>query len=259
MPVTISKIDRTRKDRKDRTTKAFREHRSRLLRSIASKGVLTPVKLLPIGDRYEIVAGITRLDICLELGIEEIPADILPANLTESQLLSLELADNDLQYGFDVLAQCEAYHDLMTLNGWTAAELSRNEPAATQASISKYLSIRERLADAMKTRLKDGDFGFRIAYALSRHPADAQDGLFEKVKHMKVTCAEDHLNEALGNKPKGKGKGKTVKVTIPGMALAFTVTELAKVRALWEQVNAALKKLEQTGFSLDNLPGLIKP
>lgn len=256
MIIPISQIKPLKKDRKDRTTRSYRDHKAKMLQSIATDGLLSPIKVRRCGDGYRVVCGQTRLDCMTELGKTEIEAEVLPDDLDEFQELNIEVTDNNLQHGFDTLAMCEVFSDMMKLKGWTAAELSRNVPAITESTVSKYQSISDRLVQQLKDKLVAGDLGFRLAYGHSRLPAEIQEPTYERVKHMKVEAAERHIAELLGKKV--KPKGKAIKVSIPGLTMVLTLSDIAAVRAAWDKVNAGIQRLEKTGFPIDNLPGLLK-
>lgn len=257
LTLPITRILPLKKDRKDRTTKAYYDHELALMRDIVAVGIRTPLKVYSEGPHYHLVSGQTRLNAARRAGLTEVPVQVLDGELSESSLLVAELTDNNMTLEFDALAMAEIYDDLMRINGWTAAELCRHVPAAKPPTVSRAMSIFENLVPSLQDKHKSGEIGFRVAYALSRLPPDQQVEEFQKVEFMSAERIEAHIGGLTRKKPK---KGfKAIKVTLPGLTLIFTVQEATKARTLMELVIAALVRLEKTGFPLENLPGIVKP
>jgi hypothetical protein len=105
--VPLAKILNLLRDRKDRTTKAYWDHETALTNDIKAAGVRNPVKgyWTPEG-MFQLVCGQTRVNATRRAGtLSDIPATVLEGAMTPSRLLIEELVDNNMQEGFDVLAQ----------------------------------------------------------------------------------------------------------------------------------------------------------
>jgi hypothetical protein len=256
--VPLAKILDLLRDRKDRTTKAYWDHETALMTDIKADGIRNPIKGYWTPQRmFQLVSGQTRVNAARRAGtLVDIPAIVLEGELTPTRLLTVELVDNNMQVGFDLVAQGGLYVDLMKENNWTAAELCANVPAAKPGPVSKALSIFEGLIEELKAKLRAGEIGPRLGYALSRVPADRQVAVFEKVRHMRVEAAEAQIAVDLGGQK--QKKPKPVAFSLAGFKGAFTVFDLAKVRALLAQLGEAVAKCEKYGLPLQSLPQMLK-
>jgi len=78
----------------------------RLLASIRELGLINPPWLRArIDRRWQVVAGLKRLKIAVQLGWESVPARTLPASTPESHCLLLGLYDNAFSRGFHLWEQ----------------------------------------------------------------------------------------------------------------------------------------------------------
>ncbi len=243
-------------DRKDRTTKRYFDHETAIMHDIAANGIRTPVKVYADGKQYRIACGQTRVNAAIRAGLADIPVQVLEGEMTATRLIVEELTDNNMGEPFDLMALAGMFLELMKTNGWSQTELCAAVPAAKPSTVSRALAVFEGLVPELKEKLKAGEFGPRMAYALSRVPADRQAEAWNKCQHMKVERAELFISSALGKAQ--KKKAKPVKVTVAGLSVVFTVSEAAKAKELLQCVMTALVKLEKNGFPLPNLPALVK-
>ena len=69
--------------------KIFNEDVSELAESIREHGVLQPITLRPLGEKYEIIMGERRFRACEKLGLKRIPAMIVEMNDREAMEVAL--------------------------------------------------------------------------------------------------------------------------------------------------------------------------
>ena len=67
-----------------------------LQQSIKEVGIIHPVTLTPIGDRFRIICGHRRVKISSLLKIKEIPARILNSVMSDESVLMLNLSENQV-------------------------------------------------------------------------------------------------------------------------------------------------------------------
>ena len=218
-------------DYKNRTTKEYLEHENALAQDIRLHGIRNALIVLPEGEHFRLVCGQTRLNAARRCGLPEVPVRILQGEPSKTELLIIELSDNNMSQGFDLLAQAAIYLLLMRENNWTPAELCAQVPAAKPAAVSKALKIFEKLHEDLKALLSSGKIGPRLGYALSAFPLEEQLAAFKKIEHMKVERAEMHL-AGLRNPGHSKPKEKPVCFSMPGFSGKFTEGNVSKVRAL---------------------------
>jgi ParB family chromosome partitioning protein len=66
----------------------------RLMASIAEKGVIQPIVVTPRGEQFLLLAGERRFLACQMLGLETIPARILPDIQSAEEILTIQLIEN---------------------------------------------------------------------------------------------------------------------------------------------------------------------
>ena len=84
--IIIEKQIRTGADVDDEASQGLKD-------SIAAKGVLEPVLVTPQGEKYRLLAGERRYRTCRQLGLETIPARILPNIQPGEEVLTIQLMD----------------------------------------------------------------------------------------------------------------------------------------------------------------------
>ncbi len=93
-----------------------------LVESIRVHGVIQPVIVRPVGDRFELVAGERRWRAAQQAGLQEIPALVRALDDREAALVALveNLQREDLHF----LEEAEAYERLLREFGMTQEELA---------------------------------------------------------------------------------------------------------------------------------------
>jgi ParB-like chromosome segregation protein Spo0J len=244
-------------DRRDRSTKRYLDHEQKLKASIEKDGILSPPKTIREGDKFRLLTGITRWRCAVQLGLPTIPIQILEGEFSPTDLLNIELNDNDFGAPFGPIELASICYEIMRLNGWSQRDVCAHIPAVKPASLCKAFAIFDGLIPDLKLKLQNGELGGRFAYKLSRIPAEQQLEAWQKTAHMHVDTAEQFFD---GNtiKKKAKPKPKPISGEIPGLYFELNVTSVADARRVWDVVSAAITKLEKSGFPLPNLPGLLK-
>ncbi len=98
-----------------------------LQESIASKGLVSPLLVRPVGKtgdeiNYELVAGERRLRCCQALKIEVVPC--LVRILTDEQALELQIIENLQRDDLDPIEEAEGYRQLMELGAHSAKDIA---------------------------------------------------------------------------------------------------------------------------------------
>lgn len=128
--------------------------------SIEEKGILEPLLVRPIRNRYEIVVGSRRYEAAKALGLRKVPVIIKPMDDTEA--LSLSLVENIQRSDLELEEEAEGVLKLMKLDP---------KRFANSKSVAKVLgrsesSIRELLdAYELTFKLREGGMKIRVARA----------------------------------------------------------------------------------------------
>jgi ParB/RepB/Spo0J family partition protein len=136
--------------------------------SIKSVGLLAPVLVRPINGHFELVAGERRFMAAGAAGLELIQASV--RELTDEQVLEVQLIENLQREGLHELAEAEGYEQLQKL-GHSAEEI------ADKVGKSKaYVYARMKLLALCKNARKafyDGELSASTALLLARIPVES--------------------------------------------------------------------------------------
>jgi ParB family chromosome partitioning protein len=113
-----------------------------LMRSIKSVGLLQPILVRCVGDRYVTIFGNHRLEACKRLGWKKIKA--LVANVSPEEAFLLQVVENiQRNVKINVVAEAEGYKRLIE-RGWTLKEI-----AEKIGKSDKYVSARVRIIEKL--------------------------------------------------------------------------------------------------------------
>ncbi|HSK48683.1 MAG TPA: ParB/RepB/Spo0J family partition protein [Coriobacteriia bacterium] len=103
--------------------------------SIVKVGVLQPILVRPLGEKYQIVAGERRWRASRIAGLEKVPVRVLATD--EVQSLEIALIENLQREDLNSIEEARGYRQLLTVHQMTQAELadkvSKSRSAITNA------------------------------------------------------------------------------------------------------------------------------
>jgi ParB family chromosome partitioning protein len=211
-----------------------------LVESIESLGVLQPVRVRwdeELG-MYVIIAGERRFRAAKMAGLKAVPCVVQEGELTESQRLIEQLAENIIRADLQPIEQAKAFRRLINLNGWSARQLAR-ELHIADANVVRALALLE-LPEAVQMDVEAGRLAPSVAYEVSRlENSEEQAALAEKVVTEKLTRnqvaaavqAKKSRSDSTRRKKEEFRREDGTQITITGPA----------VSAGWEAVVSALE------------------
>lgn len=128
---------------------------SELAKSIKNHGVLQPILLRKMQDKYELVAGERRWRAAIEAGIDTIPAII--KDISDTEAMEIALIENIQREDLNPIEEALAYRELMEGFGLTQEELSsrlgksRSKIANTIRLLNLDKEIQNMIADGKLT------------------------------------------------------------------------------------------------------------
>ncbi len=181
-----------------------------LAASIREHGVLQPVVVRRVGDRYQLVAGERRWRATAKAGLHEIP--VLIKELADDAALAVALVENVQRQDLDPIEEAEAYHLLVSEHALSHEELAR-VVWTSRAAISNSLRLLQ-LPSPVLARLATGELTAGHARALMtlKDPAAMERFADEIVRQrLSVRDAErraraQKTNEASADHAKGDGR-----------------------------------------------------
>ncbi len=139
-----------------------------LSESLKTRGQLQPITVCWEEGRgqYVIVCGERRWRAAKLAGMTTMAATILSRAPEPGERLALQLIENLLRSDLRPVEQAKAYRQLMSLHGWTAAQLAR-ELAVTESKLTRALSLLE-LPAPVQEQVEQGFLAPATAYEISK-------------------------------------------------------------------------------------------
>ena len=128
------------------------EHLQELVESIRERGIIQPLIVRKVGDKYELIAGERRWRAARELQLTEAPAIIRTAS--DREVLELALIENLQREDLNPIEEAGAYERLHRDFGLTQDEISRRV-GKSRASIANAMRLLD-LDSGAQTLLKQG-------------------------------------------------------------------------------------------------------
>ena len=169
-----------------------------LSESIKKYGVIQPIVLRKIGEKYEIIAGERRYKASLLAGLMKIPAII---NQTDDNTSAeIALLENLQRKNLTVIEESQSYKKLLD-RGFTQDEIA-NKLGVSQSSIANKLRLLN-LPKEVQEALLDNKISERHARSLlSLNNKEKQIQLLNKIINEKLTVkqTEGEISDILNNK-----------------------------------------------------------
>ena len=162
-----------------------------LKESIEVNGVLQPINVVQAGDRFRIIAGHRRFKAASELGLETIPAIVLPEMseaMEQLALIQTNTTARELSYPEKMEAAKQLKTILINLKEegvelpGKLRDIMAEQLEISRTELARMNVIENGLSDAWKEKLREGKINAHCAYALARVSAEDQNEIFEKVE-----------------------------------------------------------------------------
>ena len=158
-----------------------------LAQSIAAHGVLQPIVVERVGQRYRIIAGERRFRAAQRAGLQRIPAAIRTTG--EDDRLTLALIENIQREDLTPLEEANAYRRIIDLTGVSHEDLavSVGKHRSTIANSLRLLALPEEMRNALSEGTMTA--GHARAVLMIPDPAERQR-LFKRIAQYSVREAE---------------------------------------------------------------------
>lgn len=126
------------------------EHIDDLKNSIKSKGVISPILVRKVGDKYEIIAGERRYRAAKEAGLDRIPGIVRDMDSKES--LEVAIIENIQRQALNAIEEAEAYKSLMEQCGYTQYDIAVavGKSRSHIANLVRLLSLPEEVLEHLR-------------------------------------------------------------------------------------------------------------
>lgn len=176
-----------------------------LAESIKKYGVIQPITVRKIGDKYEIIAGERRYKASVMAGLEVVPAII--NNLNDKDSSEIALIENVQREDLTPIEEAVSYRKILDMGDMTQEDLAK-KLGITQATVANKLRLLQ-LTDDVQEALLENKISERHARSLLRvRDKEKQVQLLYKImqERMTVRKTDDEIKKILEEDLRNKGK-----------------------------------------------------
>ncbi len=216
------------------------EELDQLAQSILKQGQLSPIRVRWSEElgKWGIVFGQRRWEATKRAGLREITCHFYEGELSETETLVAQLAENLLRSDLNPVEEARAFRRLMDLNGWSGKQLGA-ELSVAPAKVSRSLALLE-LPDDVVQFVEEKQLSARSAYEISKLKDDDKR---RTIAGRAVSRSLSHDQTAkLVRQTKGKAKAlpKGTHLTFVTES-GWSVTVTAKRKGVYAEVEDALQ------------------
>lgn len=169
-----------------------------LAQSIRQHGIIQPLVLRQIGNKYEIIAGERRYKASYIAGLTKVPAVII--NLNDNESAEVAIVENLQRQNLSAIEEAKSYKKLLD-RGYLTQDQLASRMGKTQATVSNKLRLLN-LNPKVQEALLNNQISERHARSLLRleNPIDQEDMLNEIIsRRLNVRATEEEINNRLNN------------------------------------------------------------
>lgn len=178
-----------------------------LTESIKEYGVIEPIIVRKVADKYEIIAGERRYKASVLAGKETIPAII--TDLNDKDSAEIALIENVQRQNLTPIEEAVSYKKILDMGYMNQSELA-NKLGKTQSTVANKLRLLN-LTDTVQEALLQERISERHARSLLRLPAHQQNEMLERIikERMTVRKTDEEINKLLSSTTSDEQKEKT--------------------------------------------------
>ena len=175
-----------------------------LARSVREHGIVQPLVVTRVGDRFRLIAGERRFRAAQRAGLRTVPVVVKEA-VKEGEALQIALIENIQREDLNPIEEAAAYHQLHDEFGLTQEEISRRV-GKERSTIANFLRLL-KLPENVKKMLASGELSMGHARALlALDSVRKQEQLAERVAKQGLSVRQTEM--LVSEKPKSKKKEK---------------------------------------------------
>ena len=168
-----------------------------LAESIKQHGIIQPIIVRKVGDKYEIIAGERRFRASKLAGQKTIPA--LIRNIDDKEAAKIALLENLQRQNLSPIEEAKTYQTILKLDNLTQGGLATNL-GKSQSAIANKLRLLN-LTEEVQTALLNNEISERHARSLLLLPKNEQKIFLDKIINERLTVKQldDLINNQIKN------------------------------------------------------------
>lgn len=157
-----------------------------LSESIKQHGIIQPLVLRRLGDKFEIIAGERRYKAATMAGLNKVPAII--SNIDDNQSAEVALVENIQRRNLTAIEEAKSYKSLLD-RGYLTQEQLAEKMGVSQSSVANKLRLLN-LDEEVQNALLNERISERHARALLSLPKDEQQKWLKKIIDKRMTVRQ---------------------------------------------------------------------
>jgi len=230
------------------------EHLKSLSESIKKNGILQPLLVRNIGDKYEIIAGERRFKAAKLAGLESVPVVI--KNFSDKQTIEIALIENLQREDLSPIEEAWGYKRMMNEFNYTQEEVGKavDKSRSHVANIMRLLN----LPDSIKELLENGDIS--IGHARALLTAENAEELAQLIVKKQLSVRQiEKLIAAQKNGSKEKSINSQIRVeNMSSSDIVASIEKKLKLNAFVDQTGYYEGRITISYNSLEELTKLLK-
>lgn len=157
-----------------------------LSESIKQHGIIQPLVLRRLGDKYEIIAGERRYKAATMAGLRKVPAII--SNIDDNQSAEIALVENIQRRNLTPIEEAKSYKNLLD-RGYMTQEQLAEKMGVSQSSIANKLRLLNLVPEVQDALLQER-ISERHARSLLALPKEEQAEWLQKILNKRLTVRQ---------------------------------------------------------------------
>ena len=138
--------------------------------SIKKEGLLQPILVRPVGNKYQIVAGERRWQACKLAGLDQVPVRIVELN--DEETIRVALIENLQRSDLNAIEEARGYKELMKVGNLTQAEMAESV-SKSRSAVANALRLLD-LPEQIQEMIYKGDLTAGHARAILSIPEETK-------------------------------------------------------------------------------------
>lgn len=139
-----------------------------LEQSVKELGILQPILVRRVGNRFVVIDGERRLRAARSAGLKSVRVLVARTELDKAQIIQHQLITNCQREGLSAIEKAKAIECLMAETGWTAAEVA-SKLGMSPAQVSKLTALL-LLSEEIQEQVACGRLAPSTAYEIAKLP-----------------------------------------------------------------------------------------